>query len=420
MATNLREARAKQKYIIMSPRKLRRVVDTIRGKGVPEAYNILRLMPYEAATVVMKKLIEATSNARVKFGIEDPSELIVSYVVADEGPSYTRFKPRAQGRIYRREKPTSHLTIAVQVKEAKKKEATVGQKVNPKSLRLGIIHSWDSTWIADSKQYGKNVKEDNVLRTYLKKKFKAAAVSKIEIDRKAQRLIVRIITGRPGMVVGRGGQGLDTLRQQLQALTNRKDIQIDVMEVNRIEADSTLVAESIAQQLEKRVAYRRAMKQSIQRSMRAGGIKGIKIMIAGRLGGAEIARTEWAKEGRIPLHTFRADIDYGVAEAVTMFGIIGVKVWIFKGEVMPGESAIPNVKSKQNRNEDAAQAQGLQGAGGRRGPGGPGGGGRPPGQGGAPGGRGRGPAAGGGNRQPRPATPQAAAPESNTPSSEES
>lgn len=259
----------------------------------------------------------------------------------------------------------------------------MGQKVNPKALRLGIIHTSDSIWFAGKKDYAKNVKEDAVIRSFLKKKLKAAAVSRIEIDRKAQRLIVRIITGRPGMVVGRGGQGLDTLRKQVQALTNRKDIQIDVMEVSRIEADATLVAESIAQQLEKRVAYRRAMKQSIQRSMRAG-IKGIKIMIAGRLGGAEIARTEWAKEGRIPLHTFRADIDYGVAEALTVFGIIGVKVWIFKGEVMPGESAISNVKAKAARPEDAqTRDSGLQGAGRRGGPGGGG-------PGGNRGGRGRG------------------------------
>lgn len=240
----------------------------------------------------------------------------------------------------------------------------MGQKVNPKSLRLGIIQTWESTWIADAKNYAKNVKEDSKIRGFLKKKLEAASVSRVEIDRKAQRLIVRIITGRPGMVVGRGGQGLDSLRKQLQTLTTRKDIQIDVMEVNRIEADAMLVADSIAQQLKKRIAYRRAMKQAIQRSMRSG-IKGIKIMISGRLGGAEIARTEWTKEGRIPLHTFRADIDYGFAEALTVFGIIGVKVWIFKGEVMPGDVAASNVKSKPARPEDAT-ASGLQGAG-RRG-----------------------------------------------------
>lgn len=282
----------------------------------------------------------------------------------------------------------------------------MGQKVHPKSVRLGIIQPHEVTWIAGNKKmYSLNVAEDEKIRKFVKKKLKAASISRVEIDRKAQRLIIRIITGRPGMVVGRGGQGLDTLRKELQTLTSRKDIQIDVLEVNRIEADATLVAESIAQQLEKRIAFRRAMKQAIQRSMRAG-IKGIKIMIAGRLGGAEIARTEWTKEGRIPLHTFRADIDYGVAEALTMFGIIGVKVWIFKGEVMPGESAISNVKQKSVRPEEAqTRDQGLQGAG-RRGP---------------SAGAGRGPRGGGSDRSggPRRDTQGAAAPADITTPSEE-
>lgn len=278
----------------------------------------------------------------------------------------------------------------------------MGQKVHPKSLRLGIIQTWDSNWIADAKNYGKFVKEDSQIRTFLFDKLKAAAVSRVEIDRKAQRLIIRIITGRPGMVVGRGGQGLDTLRKDLQALTKRKDIQLDVMEVARIDLEAQLVADSIAQQLEKRAAYRRTMKQAIQRSIRSGA-KGIKVMVAGRLGGAEIARTEWAKEGRIPLHTFRADIDYGFSEAMTVFGKIGVKVWIFKGEVMPGERATGNVKQKSAGGEEgeAGQQQGLHGAGrrpaGGRGPGGPGGrGGRGP---GGPGGRGPGGQGGGRGRQ---------------------
>jgi small subunit ribosomal protein S3 len=274
----------------------------------------------------------------------------------------------------------------------------VGQKVHPKSLRLGIIQSWDSNWIADSKNYRQYVKEDSILRTFLLKKLKSAAVSRVEIDRKAQKLIIRIITGRPGVVVGRGGQGLDTLRKDLQKLTNRKDIQLDVIEVARVDVEAQLVADSIAQQLEKRAAFRRTMKQAIQRSMRAGA-KGIKVMVAGRLGGAEIARTEWSKEGRIPLHTFRADIDYGFSEAMTMFGIIGVKVWIFKGEVLPGERATANTKTKGAGGDDN-EGQGLQ-AGRRRGPGGPGGPGgrsgdnrgRGP---GGPGGGGRGGQGGGG------------------------
>jgi small subunit ribosomal protein S3 len=239
------------------------------------------------------------------------------------------------------------------------------------------------------------VKEDHEIRKFIKAKLKSAALSRIEIDRKAQRLQIRLVTGRTGMVVGRGGQGLDTLRKQVSKLTEGKDVQIDVLEVARIDAEAQLVAESIALQLEKRIAYRRAMKQAIQRAMRSG-VKGIKVMVAGRLGGAEIARTEWAKEGRIPLHTFRADIDYGFTEAKTVFGIIGVKVWVFKGEVLPGEVAVPNIKARGN----APEGGGEQGGQGRRGPGGPGG---PGGRGGRRGrgndrggerrgGRGRGPA----------------------------
>lgn len=247
----------------------------------------------------------------------------------------------------------------------------MGQKVHPKGIRLGIIHSWESNWIAFDKDYAKNVKEDYEIRRYLKKKLKNAFISRIEIDRKASKLIVRIITGRPGMVVGRGGQGLDQLRKELSTMTHRKEIQLDVLEVSRVDVDSQLVAESIAFQLEKRVAFRRAMKQAMQRTMRSGA-KGIKVMVSGRLGGAEIARTEWAKEGRIPLHTFRADIDYGFAQAETLFGIIGVKVWIFKGEVLPGEVAESNVKAKARPDEQQRGAQSPQGlhGGGRRGPGG--------------------------------------------------
>jgi small subunit ribosomal protein S3 len=274
----------------------------------------------------------------------------------------------------------------------------MGQKVHPKSVRLGVIYpNWDSNWIADKRQYKVHVKEDFLIRRTLKDRLRSAALSKVEIDRKAQKLIIRLISGRPGVVVGRGGQGLDAIRKELQALTGRKEIQLDVLEVARIDMDSQLVAESIAQQLEKRAAYRRTMKQAIQRAMRSGA-KGIKVMVSGRLGGAEIARTEWAKEGRIPLHTFRADIDYGFAEAKTVFGIIGVKVWVFKGEVLRGDSATPNVKPKGSPQEDAeGRGNALHGGPGRpgrrdgnRGPGGPG-----------DGRRGRGRDGGGGRREDR-------------------
>ena len=222
----------------------------------------------------------------------------------------------------------------------------MGQKVHPNAVRQGVIYlSWANNWIARRQDYAKQVAEDHQLRVFIKQRYKYASLSRIIIERKAQKLIIRLITGRPGVLVGRGGQGLDSLRKDLTKLTGRKDIQIDVLEVAKVDADAQLIAESIAQQQEKRIPYRRAIKQATQRAMRSGA-KGIKIMVAGRLGGVEIARTEWSREGRIPLHTFRADIDYGFAEALTVFGIIGVKVWVFRGEVLPGDMPESNIKQR--------------------------------------------------------------------------
>ena len=220
----------------------------------------------------------------------------------------------------------------------------MGQKVHPIGYRIGIIKDTLSHWYASKKEYRHLVVEDKKVRDHIKKKLAAAGVSRIIIARKAQQVNISIITAKPGIVVGRAGQGIDELRKELGELI-KKRVQIDVLEVARIDADAQLVSETIAQQLEKRVVFRRAMKQAIQRAMRSG-VLGIKVAVAGRLGGAEIARTEWAKEGRIPLQTLRADIDYGFAEADTIFGIIGVKVWIFKGEILPGETADKNIKPK--------------------------------------------------------------------------
>lgn len=234
----------------------------------------------------------------------------------------------------------------------------MGQKVHPKSLRLKIIHNWECNWISNGKSgYAQNVLEDYKIRNFIKSKHKAAMISRVEIDRKASRLIVRLVTARTGVLIGRGGQNLDVLRKSLQALTSRKDIQIDVVEVAKPDMEAQLIAESIAGQLERRVAYRRCMKQAMQRAQRAG-VKGIKVMVAGRLGGTDIARTEWAREGRIPLHTFRADIDYGFAEALTVFGIIGVKVWVFRGEVLPGSEAYSNIKVKSASDRQGHTAKG--------------------------------------------------------------
>lgn len=227
----------------------------------------------------------------------------------------------------------------------------MGQKIHPIGLRVGIIKPWLSVWYAD-KDYADLLYEDSKIRKYIKKKLYASGISKVIIERKAQQVNLSIVTAKPGIVVGRGGQGIDELRRQISGMVNKR-VQIDVLEVARIDADAQLVAESIAQQLEKRVVFRRAMKQAIQRSMRSG-ILGIKIAVSGRLGGAEIARREWAKEGRIPLHTLRADIDYGVTQAVTVMGIIGVKVWIFKGEILPGETADLNIKPKSAQSEAPA------------------------------------------------------------------
>jgi len=223
----------------------------------------------------------------------------------------------------------------------------MGQKTHPTGFRVGIIQPWVSTWYAKVKDYAGFVAEDAKIRKFIKKKLYAAGVSRILIDRKAQNTTITVVTAKPGIVVGRGGQGIDELRQEVSKYLS-KPVIINVVEVARIDADSQLVAEAIAQQLEKRVAFRRAMKQAMQRTMRAGA-QGIKVMLSGRLGGAEIARSEWAKEGRIPLQTLRADVDYGFAEADTIMGKIGVKVWIFKGTLMPGEKADQNIKSKNSK-----------------------------------------------------------------------
>ncbi|MBI3308144.1 MAG: 30S ribosomal protein S3 [Candidatus Melainabacteria bacterium] len=221
----------------------------------------------------------------------------------------------------------------------------MGQKTHPRGFRLGVNQTWDSQWFAPPKYYAALVDEDRIIREFIKKKIYNAGVSKIEIWRKAQLIQINIHAARPGIVVGKGGQGLEILRKEVVALVDRKDVavQINVLEITKVDIDAKLASELIAQQLERRVAFRKAMKQAMQRAMRAGA-KGIKVMVSGRLGGNDIARTEWLREGAIPLHTLRADIDYGLSTAQTIFGIIGVKVWIYRGEVNPGEMVNRNIK----------------------------------------------------------------------------
>jgi len=210
----------------------------------------------------------------------------------------------------------------------------LGQKVNPIGFRLGVTKTWDSRWYAEA-NYAKLLHEDLKLKSFLKKRLYNSGVSKIEIERAANKAKINIFTARPGLIIGKKGAEVETLKKELAKLTD-KEVYLNIQEVRKPELDAQLVAENVALQLERRVAFRRAMKKSVTSSLKFGA-KGIRITCSGRLGGAEMSRTEWYREGRVPLHTLRADIDYGFAEAKTTYGIIGVKVLIFKGEVLPGQ-----------------------------------------------------------------------------------
>ena len=222
----------------------------------------------------------------------------------------------------------------------------MGQKVNPHGIRLGIVKDWDARWYA-GKDFTQNLHEDIKIRDYLKKSLQTAGVPRVETERSKNRLKLTIHTAKPGMVIGRGGSGIEQIKEGLKNLTDKR-VDINIAEIKQPDLDATLVAENIAAQLERRIAFRRAMKQAVGRTMRLGA-KGIKIAVSGRLGGAEIARRESYREGSIPLHTLRADIDYGTAEAHTTYGRIGIKVWIFKGEVLPDKKNQP--KNGKERSE---------------------------------------------------------------------
>jgi small subunit ribosomal protein S3 len=217
----------------------------------------------------------------------------------------------------------------------------MGQKVHPTGIRLGIVKDWSSRWYADSKMFPKYILMDYKLREYIKEKLKEASVSRITIERQAKKANITIFTARPGIVIGKKGEDIEKLRADVSKMIgmNVNDVRINISEVRKPELDAQLVAEGIAQQLERRVMFRRAMKRAVTNTMRVGA-EGIKVKVGGRLNGAEIARSEWYREGRVPLHTFRADIDYGFSEAFTTYGVIGVKVWIFKGEVFDKQELV--------------------------------------------------------------------------------
>ena len=228
----------------------------------------------------------------------------------------------------------------------------MGQKINPIGLRLGINRTWDSRWYANTGEYGQLLHEDLKIREFIRERLQHAGVPRVEIERSGNKVKVNIYTARPGIVIGKKGAEIDKLKKEVQGIA-KADTFLEIHEIRRPELDAQLVADGIAQQIEKRVMFRRAMKRAVMSTMRSGAL-GVKVRLSGRLNGSEIARTEWAREGRVPLHTFRADIDYGLGEARTTYGVIGVKVWIFKGEVFDkAELETPAVEG------DAAAAAGA-------------------------------------------------------------
>lgn len=219
----------------------------------------------------------------------------------------------------------------------------MGQKVNPVGIRLGIVRDWTSTWYANSKTYSSYLNSDIKLRNYLNKKYVGASISRIQIERPAKNARITIYAGKPGIILGKKGGDVDALRKDLGAMLGIP-VHVNIEEIKKVDLDAKLVAENVAQQLERRIMFRRAMKRAVQSALKAGAL-GVKVHVSGRLGGSEIARAEWYREGRVPLHTFRADIDYSLAEAKTTYGIIGVKVWIFKGEKI-GKAVLAAEESK--------------------------------------------------------------------------
>jgi small subunit ribosomal protein S3 len=235
----------------------------------------------------------------------------------------------------------------------------MGQKINPVGMRLQVNRTWDSRWYADTKDYGNLLLEDVKIREFIEEACKQAGVSRVIIERPHKKCRVTVHTARPGVIIGKKGADIEALRRKLANMTD-SELHLNIVEVRKPELDSALVADSIAQQLERRVSFRRALKRAVQNAMRMGAL-GIRVNVSGRLGGAEIARTEWYREGRVPLHTLRADIDYANAEAETPYGIIGVKVWIFKGEIMEHDPSARDRKAQELQDGPAPR-----GAGGRR------------------------------------------------------
>ena len=292
---------AHAKYIRISPRKVKIVIDLIRGKSVDEAAAILQFTPKAASPVVLKVLNSAIANA-VNNQELNRDNLYVAEVYANPGPTLKRYVARSRGSASPMLKRTSHISVVLDQKN--------------------------------------NLVEDFKLRKMLKEKYYSTGISHIDIERTAQTMTVNIFTAKPGMIIGRGGAGIEELKKNITEFLGRP-CHINVMEIKQPDADAQLVAENIAQQLEKRISFRRALKQAMGRSMKIPGVKGIKTAVSGRLGGADIARSEHYHDGSIPLQTLRANIDYGFSEAKTTYGRLGVKVWIYKGQILPRAKKAP-------------------------------------------------------------------------------
>ena len=340
------EARAILRYARISPRKVSIVMDLIRNKPLDEALAILQYTPKAACEPLLKLVNSAAANAENNFNI-DRNNLYVAECYVCPGPTLKRIMPRAQGRAYRILKRTSHMTVVR--KETEEGGKQMGQKVNPHGMRVGVIKDWDSRWFTSKQAFGDTLVEDHKIRTTLKKQLYAAGVPKIEIERTvdsqtgAPRVKVNVFCAKPGIVIGKGGAESAKIEKQLAKLTG-KAVNLNIIEVKGTTTNAQLVAEDVASQLERRIAFRRAMKQAIRNAMQprdrsATPAKGIKVTCSGRLAGADIARVESYHDGTIPLQTLRADIDYGFAEANTTYGKVGVKVWIYKGEILKGAKA---------------------------------------------------------------------------------
>ena len=321
--------RASARYVRVAPRKARLVADQVRGLTVPQARTLLEFSPRGASRDIAKLIASAAANA------ENNHELVAEDLRDRRDPG--RRGPDAEALAGSRARPGDQDRKANKPRERRAdadrlRRGTMGQKIHPEGFRVGYIHDWQSTWF-NEREFADYLFEDIAIRDHIQRKLAHAGLSDIRIVKQRGEVTVDIHTARPGIVIGKSGSEVDALRRDLHKLMN-KPVKVNIREIKRPELDAKLVAQSIAEQLQNRVAFRRAMKRALTSAMRSGA-KGVKVQVSGRLGGAEMARTEGYSDGRVPLHTLRADIDYGFVEARTTTGRIGVKCWINKGEVMP-------------------------------------------------------------------------------------